>query len=190
MADQLPKVHGPAFDALKRKDQNLHPTAEKASPVILRALSELGKVNPNATRGVKPKEMYWDDGDAFSNIEAYTPTGTGWDGFPLLKPDENNDPNSIVINPSVSLGYPQKEVQRLLAHEVEHIGQNRGNTPADFVQQMKDQFNIPYEKQPHEQAARAAEKMYDIPRTQSYERVPDYVKDTIKSMSLARKKNK
>lgn len=146
----------PPIDALQQAVQRrILPTqAGEASPVALRALANVAKQYPADMMGVRVHEMPMTDRHAFSNTLAST-TMKGQsrlgNGF------TEHDPEEIMINPGVTAVFPQAQVEGTLAHELEHIRQNRTGDP----EIRHYQHMLPYESQPDEIAAFKSRRVYD-----------------------------
>lgn len=129
--------------------------ATDASPVALRALAVLGKQYPADTAGVRVQDMPMDDPRAFSSTLATTPIK----GANTIVGLPERDPETITVNPAVSAIFPQSSVQDTLSHELEHIRQNRyGRNP---LMRLADNIELPYDQQPDENAAFAAQRQYE-----------------------------
>lgn len=132
--------------------------AGEASPATLRAAATVRKRYPADMTGVTVGED-WDAPEAFSSTLATTPLALP-DSIRALfagiggKP---SDPNHIAVNPAVGMLWPEKETEAILAHELEHIRQNRTGDPGQRIQQHA----LPYNEQPDEIAAFKAGDEYN-----------------------------
>ena len=135
------------LEILKKQVQtrNMHPPAGSAPPVVLRALDAVRKIAPHKAVGVIPKEMDWDDPYAFSNHLGYNELG---------------DKQNVHINPAVAMLYSQGANNNIMAHEVEHVWQNRNADPQEAAIGVLENNFIPYNERPREKAAFKAQEGY------------------------------
>lgn len=117
------------------------PASPTSSPQLDRAVEALRKVYPKDMVGADVAEMPWSN--PFSNTNVL---------------GETDPENAVRINPSLSILYPQPAVEATLAHELQHVRQNkRVDNPA--LEMLKQQ-SIPYNERPSEIEAREARNAY------------------------------
>lgn len=154
MPDPQSPSEYPPIAGLKNLQRNLrNPGADEGSPVALRALAALSKQYPADTVGTRVKDMPLDSKYAFSSRLASTPSQAVNTALEL----PGSDPNTITLNPALSMSWPQPMVEQTMAHELEHIRQNRANL--DPLKALSE-YTMPYEEQPSEQSAFKAGDAY------------------------------
>lgn len=140
--------------------------AGEALPSVMQAADIVRKVFPADMVGVKVKDMPWNSPEAFSNDIAETPV-YGW---------THDDPYTITVNPAYGILNGSSALAPTIAHELQHIRQNRRSEddPAYRASRIQE-FKLPYAKRPDEIAARNAEENFP-------EQPPQYVKATDANM--------
>lgn len=122
----------------------IYPRPLISDPALQRATTKLDKRFPSDMAGVEVQPMSWLDPQAGSNVLGTTTIKTG--------------PQHIEVNPALSLAFPQAAVEHNLAHELEHVRQNRSDsTPLRALKELQQ----PYFDRPSEKAAREAARSYD-----------------------------
>ena len=147
----------PPIDGLKQAviQKITNQPAGDAAPATLRAMAMLSKVYPADTVGMRVKDNPVTDKYAYSSKLAETPIDMKND--PGLSPFQAGDPSTVEMNPAVSQVFPQPAIEALLAHELQHIRQNRSDaSPYSRVAQ----FSQDYEKRPDEIAGFNAADAY------------------------------
>lgn len=130
------------------------PQAGQASPTTMRAEAAVRKEFPADMFGVKVGDLPFTDPESFSNILMSTPT--------KLPPgvadyqDAIGDPDSVSVNPAIDMVFGQTDANAMLAHELQHIRQNRTKDPMESLRE----FKIPYTKRPSELEAEMARKAW------------------------------
>lgn len=124
------------------------PKAGDASPAVMRATQSLKKDYPADMAGVEVVENPMRDREAFSNRLGATDSAA----MQAMDPEKhyaNPDYKQIRLNPIMGASAPQGHIESTLAHELEHVRQNRDMDP---IEQLAQQA-IPYGKRPLERAA-------------------------------------
>lgn len=118
-------------------------------PAIDRAVAALQGEYPTDLRGVDVQPMNWRDPLAGSTV-----TGITYTDRPL-------DAQSIELNPALTSAFPQSTVNNTLAHELQHVRQNRaaGSQENAIAQHLKE-LDAPYNKRPSEEEAFAVGSDY------------------------------
>lgn len=122
---------------------NIYPRPLLSDPGLQRAVTKIDKTYPQDTAGVDITTTPWADPAAGSNT-----LGSTW---------VKRGPQHIEINPALSMGFPQSAVEHTLAHELEHVRQNRRSPAVSAL----DELQLPYFDRPSEKAAREAANQYD-----------------------------
>lgn len=152
----MPPIDQAQKDVLRRL---VPQPAGLTQPVVMRAMEALRKAYPKDMVGVRVQDNPMTHPDAFSSGLATTPMDLRQ--HPNFKPDMQErigDPFQIDLNPAVSASFPQDAIEGILAHELQHIRQNRSG--ANVTNRLL-QFRLPYEDRPDELDARAMTKKYD-----------------------------
>lgn len=135
------------------------PAAGDALPGTMRAADAMRKDYPADMVGVRVVDMPWDSPEAFSNILGATPTKLPEELLKLLPSwrGAQGDPESIEVNPGSSIMEPQGALNSVLAHELQHVRQNRNGDP---IQRLKER-QIDYSERPSELEAQLAARRYE-----------------------------
>lgn len=147
-----------AQEQLRRR--SMPDMAGDMAPATMRAVNTMRKTYPVDMMGVKVGETPMLDPDAFSNIQAGTPSGANKVRNLGLPPP---DYESIHVNPAVSAGFPQSWIESVLAHELQHVRQNRTMDPRE---QLRQHVDYAYDDRPIEVEARIAADKFDKERPQ------------------------
>lgn len=153
----------PIYPPVKPPKKNLHPRADEGSPVALRALAALQREQPTFPKGVQVEDMPFDDIKAWTNVNG------------AVDPDR---PDTIRLNPVLSMLYPENVVKRTLAHEGQHVNQLRAGKGAEMAITMR---TTPYEHRAHEEEANMVADSYNIPQPpiDSKEWIPYFMGDPV-----------
>lgn len=131
----------PPIDGLKQAviQKITNQPAGDADPATLRAMAMLSRVYPEDSVGVRVKDNPVTDKYAFSSKLAETPVDMKNDqGLSMFK---QGDPSTIEMNPAVSMAFPQPAIESILAHELQHIRQNRSDaSPYSRVAQFSQEY--------------------------------------------------
>lgn len=149
---QDPLLQALLHRAQQRVERKILPQpAGEALPSAMQAADIVRKVFPADMVGVKVKDMPWKAPEAFSNDIAETPV-YGW---------STDDPYTISVNPAYGIMNGSSELAPVIAHELQHIRQNRRSEddPAYRASRIQE-FRLPYAKRPDEIAARSAEENF------------------------------
>lgn len=147
--------------------RNAPPQAGEASPTTMRAATAMRKAYPNDMRGVVVRDMPWLDQDAFSNILGETPTRLP-EAITNIRPDLQGDTESIQMNPGLDLTGTQEDANSVMAHELQHVRQNRADDPMVHLKEL----HIPYDKRPVELDAQRAASAYVKTHPLTYQTLP------------------
>lgn len=131
--------------------------AGQMTPATMRAASAIRKTYPADMAGVKVNEQSMLDPYAFSSILASTPSRATEILRQQFKEMKQPDYESFEVNPAVSALYPQNALEKTMAHELEHIRQNRTEDPLEALRQH---VKLAYNDRPIEKSAREAADKY------------------------------
>jgi hypothetical protein len=111
------------------------PASPTSSPVTDRAVEALRKAYPGDMSGVDIQDYGWKDPSA--GTDTLGETGVN---------------NAVRLNPAYTATYPQEAVEGTIAHELQHVRQNRdelskGQSPAIRILQQQ---SLPYAQRPDE----------------------------------------
>lgn len=131
------------------------PASPTSSPLLDRAVEELRKAYPADMAGVDIQDMPWNNELAGTNVLGET------------SPD-----NQIRMNPVLGAAFPQRAAEGVLAHELQHVRQNKASS--DPRLDMLRELNTEYSNRPSEIEAGAAAAQYDEthPGPQTYRMTP------------------
>lgn len=139
--------------------RTLHvPQAGEASPETVRGWGQMRKDFPADMVNVQVKDMDWRSPEAFSNVLAATPSKLPESLASILGPNSQGDPESIEVNPGSAIIEPSSSINSILAHELQHVRQNRSD--ADPMTRFL-QRKLPYQDQPDEMEAFKASRDYE-----------------------------
>lgn len=124
------------------------PKAGDASPAVMRATQTLKKDYPVDMAGTEVIEPNMKEKASFSNVLGATDSGA----MQAMDPEKrfsNPDYKQMRINPIMGAAAPQGYIDSIVAHELEHVRQNRDMDPREQLAQQA----IPYGKRTIERDA-------------------------------------
>lgn len=147
MADPLEGLKSAGFPVPPKapKPNTWNQGSNGQDPALDRAVWGLQAEQPMLPWDVDIKTMPWKYPYAGSNILGTTDVAS---------------PNSIQLNPAVTMAFPQNLANLTLVHEMEHVKQGRSN-PNHALDALKERA-LPYEDRPSEIEANKAEAKYGI----------------------------
>lgn len=122
---------------LRKLEEDVHrrilprPASPTSSPLTDRAVEALRKAYPADMTGVDIQDMPWTDPKAASTI------------FGKTSPE-----SEVRVNPIIGAAFPQEVAEETIAHELQHVRQNRASR--DPQMDMLRELKIPYEQRPSE----------------------------------------
>lgn len=123
----------------------IYPRPLISDPALQRATTKLDKRFPTDMAGVDVQPMSWLNPSAGSNVLGST--------------DVKSGPQKIEVNPALSMAFPPSAIEHNLAHELEHVRQNRSTSMPAL--KALEELRQSYFDRPSEKAARDAAHRYD-----------------------------
>lgn len=143
--DNLPPLEPLQQDVRRRTTK---PMAGEASPVALRALEAMQRWRPAEMPGLRISEYDMStDPWAFSNVLGSVTQRVPDEVASILgfQPDYER----IKLNPALTTLYPENQVEQTVAHELQHVIQNRTQDPYNAIEERQ----LAYPDRPREQEA-------------------------------------